>query len=75
VRGVIKKGDLTPAQEKEYRDKLEEALMAGYRALQAGKTSVDAVEIAIRILKIRRFSTRAKARFSRMTESTNLTPR
>jgi len=49
--GVIKKGDLTPAQEKEYRDKLEEALMAGYRALQAGKTAVDAVEIAIRILE------------------------
>lgn len=49
--GVIKKGSLTPEQEKEYRDKLEEALMAGYRALQAGKSSLDAVEIAIRILE------------------------
>jgi len=49
--GVITRGSLTPEKEKEYRAKLEEALMAGYRALQAGKTSVDAVEIAIRILE------------------------
>ena len=49
--GVIRRGDMTPAQEKEFRDKLEEALTAGYRALQAGKTAVDAVEIAIRILE------------------------
>jgi L-asparaginase / beta-aspartyl-peptidase len=49
--GVIKKGSLTPEQEKEYRAKLEEVVMAGYRALQAGKTSVEAVEIAIRILE------------------------
>ena len=49
--GVIKKGTLTPTQEKEYRDKLEEALMAGYKALQAGKPAIDAVEIAIRILE------------------------
>lgn len=49
--GVIRKGSLTPEREKEYRDKLEEALLAGYKALQAGKTSLDAVEIAIRILE------------------------
>jgi beta-aspartyl-peptidase (threonine type) len=49
--GVIKKGSLTPEQEKEFRDKLEDAVMAGYRTLQAGKTSIDAVEIAIRILE------------------------
>lgn len=49
--GVIKRGSLTPEREKEYRAKLEEALLAGYRALQAGRTSVDAVEIAIRILE------------------------
>src|SRR5690349_1170699 len=49
--GVIKKGSMTPEQEKEYRVKLEEAVTAGYKALQAGKTSVDAVEIAIRILE------------------------
>jgi beta-aspartyl-peptidase (threonine type) len=49
--GVIRKGSLSPEREKEYRAKLEEAVMAGYRALQAGKSSLDAVEIAIRILE------------------------
>ncbi len=49
--GVIKKGSLTPEQEKEFRDKLEEALTAGYKALQAGKSALDAVEIAIRIME------------------------
>lgn len=49
--GVIKKGSLSPEREKEYTDKLREALLAGYKALQAGKTSLDAVEIAIRILE------------------------
>lgn len=49
--GVIKRGSLTPEKEKAYRDKLEEALMAGYKALQAGKSSVDAVEIAVKILE------------------------
>ena len=46
--GSIKRGLLTPGREKEYRDKLTEALLAGYKALQDGKTSLDAVEIAIR---------------------------
>lgn len=49
--GVIKKGSLSPEKEKEYKDKLEEAVLAGYKALQAGKSSLDAVEIAIRILE------------------------
>src|SRR5688572_31688714 len=49
--GVIKKGSLTPEKEAEYRKKLEEALLAGYKALQDGKTGLDAVEIAIRILE------------------------
>ena len=49
--GVILKGSLTPEKELEYRKKLEEAVVAGYKALQAGKTSLDAVEIAIRILE------------------------
>src|SRR4051812_2691617 len=49
--GVIAKGSLTPEMEKEYKAKLEEAVTAGYKALQDGKTSVDAVEIAIRILE------------------------
>jgi len=49
--GVIKKGSLTPEKEAEYRKKLEEAVLAGYRALQEGKSSLDAVEIAINILE------------------------
>lgn len=49
--GMITKGSLTPEKEKEFRAKLEEAVLAGYKALQAGKTSVDAVEIAIRIME------------------------
>ena len=49
--GVIKKGSLTPEKEKEYRAKLEEVVIAGYKALQAGKSSVDAVEIAIRMME------------------------
>lgn len=49
--GVIKRGDLTPQKEKEYKDKLEEAVTAGYRALQEGKSALDAVEIAVKILE------------------------
>jgi len=49
--GVIRRGDLTPEKEKAYRAGLEQALLAGYKALQDGKTSIDAVEIAIRILE------------------------
>jgi beta-aspartyl-peptidase (threonine type) len=49
--GVIRKGSLTPEKEAEYKKKLEEAVTAGYKALQDGKTSLDAVEIAIRILE------------------------
>lgn len=49
--GVIKRGDLSPEKEKEYRAKLEEAVLAGYKALQDGKNSLDAVEIAIKILE------------------------
>lgn len=49
--GVIRRGSLTPEKEKEYRAKLEEALLAGYKALQDGKTSLDAVEMAIKILE------------------------
>jgi L-asparaginase / beta-aspartyl-peptidase len=49
--GVIRKGSLSPEREKEYRDKLVEALMAGYKALQEGRPGLDAVEIAIRIME------------------------
>lgn len=49
--GVIKRGSLTPEREKQYRDKLEEVVLAGYKALQSGKSSLDAVEIAIRMME------------------------
>ena len=49
--GVIKKGSLSPERERLYRTKLEEALLAGYKALQSGKSGLDAVEIAIRMLE------------------------
>lgn len=49
--GVIKKGSLSAEKEAEYTKKLEEAVLAGYRALQDGKSALDAVEIAIRILE------------------------
>lgn len=49
--GVIKRGSMTAEKEKEYKAKLEEALLAGYKAMQAGKSSLDAVEIAIRMLE------------------------
>jgi beta-aspartyl-peptidase (threonine type) len=48
---VIRRGDLTPEKEKAYRAALEEALLAGYKALQAGKSSLDAVEIAIKMME------------------------
>jgi L-asparaginase / beta-aspartyl-peptidase len=49
--GVIKKGSLSPEKEAEFRKKLEDALTAGYKALQDGKTGLDAVEMAIRIME------------------------
>lgn len=49
--GVITKGSLTPEKEAAYKAKLEEAALAGYKALQDGKTSLDAVEIVVKILE------------------------
>ncbi len=49
--GVIKRGSLSPAREKEYRAKLQEALMIGYKKLLAGSSGLDAVEAAIHILE------------------------
>lgn len=49
--GVIPKAEMTAEMENQYRETLREAVLAGYAALQAGKTSMDAVEIAIRILE------------------------
>jgi len=49
--GVIRRGDLTPEKEKAYRAKLEEALLAGYKALQNGKSGLDAVQAAINLME------------------------
>src|SRR3982751_4356435 len=49
--GTIERASMTPAQEKEYRAKLEEVVLAGYKALQEGKSGLDAVEIAIRMME------------------------
>lgn len=49
--GVIRRGDLSEEKEKLYRTKLEEAVLAGYKALQDGKNGLDAIETAIKILE------------------------
>jgi beta-aspartyl-peptidase (threonine type) len=49
--GVMTRGSMTPEREKEFRAKLTEALLAGYKVLQNGRSSLDAVEAAIRILE------------------------
>jgi beta-aspartyl-peptidase (threonine type) len=49
--GVITKASLTPEKEAEYRKKLEEVVLAGYKALQEGKSSLDAIELAIRMME------------------------
>ncbi len=49
--GTIARDKMTPELEKEYRAKLEEALKAGYKILESGGTSLNAVEVAIRIME------------------------
>jgi len=49
--GTITKGSMTPEKEKEFRDALTAAVTAGYKALQDGKSSLDAIEIAIRMME------------------------
>lgn len=49
--GVITRGSLTPEREKEYRAELERAVLAGYKVLQNGGTSLDAVETAVKIME------------------------
>ena len=49
--GTIEKGRFTPEQEKAYRAKLEEAVEAGYKVLESGGESLDAVTKAINILE------------------------
>jgi beta-aspartyl-peptidase (threonine type) len=49
--GVITRGSMSPEKEKAYQAKLEEVVLAGYKALQSGKSSLDAVELAIRMME------------------------
>ncbi|WP_418510333.1 isoaspartyl peptidase/L-asparaginase family protein [Corallibacter sp.] len=49
--GTILKENLTPEDEKVYKEKLEEAIKTGYNILKEGGTSLDAVEKTINILE------------------------
>ncbi|MFQ5535590.1 MAG: isoaspartyl peptidase/L-asparaginase family protein [Sphingomonadales bacterium] len=49
--GTIRKGDMTPEKEAAYRQALEDALQAGYRTLEQGGSSLDAVVTAIRLME------------------------
>ncbi|PCJ28089.1 MAG: beta-aspartyl-peptidase [Flavobacteriales bacterium] len=49
--GTILKKNLSDEKEKAYRDKLNEALNAGYKVLEDGGSSTDAVEAAINIME------------------------
>ncbi len=49
--GVIERGMLTPEKEAAYKAKLEEALLAGWKVLQRGGSSLDAVQAAIMIME------------------------
>ncbi|HOZ83927.1 MAG TPA: isoaspartyl peptidase/L-asparaginase [Niabella sp.] len=49
--GTIVKSSMTPAKEKAYIDALTMALQSGYKILQKGGSSLDAVEAAILVLE------------------------
>ncbi|HEY1023288.1 MAG TPA: isoaspartyl peptidase/L-asparaginase [Flavisolibacter sp.] len=49
--GTITRANMTPEREKAYTAALREALQTGYNSLQAGKSSLDAVETTIHVLE------------------------
>jgi L-asparaginase / beta-aspartyl-peptidase len=49
--GTILRNTMTPGLEKAYKAAMEEALMKGYEILRNGGSSLDAVEIAVRVLE------------------------
>lgn len=49
--GTILKKNMTPELEKDYSDKLEEAIRAGYTILKDGGSSTNAVEAAIHVME------------------------
>lgn len=49
--GTILKKNMTPEKEAAYRETMTKALQTGYDALKSGKSSLDAVEVAIHVLE------------------------
>jgi beta-aspartyl-peptidase (threonine type) len=49
--GTLVKGMMTPELEAKYRVDLQAALDSGYSVLEQGKSSVDAVEAAVKVLE------------------------
>lgn len=49
--GTILKSQMTPEKEQAYKQALSEALSTGYQLLKSGKSSMDAVEAAVRVLE------------------------
>ncbi|WP_418637420.1 isoaspartyl peptidase/L-asparaginase family protein [Winogradskyella sp.] len=49
--GTLVKGMMTPELEAQYKAVLQLALDAGYNVLEAGKTAVEAVEVAVKLLE------------------------
>ncbi|RJP66045.1 MAG: isoaspartyl peptidase/L-asparaginase [Ignavibacteriales bacterium] len=49
--GTITKGSITAVEEQSYKEKLKEALFAGYEILKNNGSSLDAVEAAIKIME------------------------
>lgn len=49
--GTLVKGMMTPELEAKYKNDLERALDAGYEVLANGKSAVDAVEVAVKLLE------------------------
>ena len=49
--GVMAPKDFTPELEKEYLDKLQEALDTGEAILKSGGTSLDAVTVAVKLME------------------------
>lgn len=49
--GTIKRGSMTPEQEADYREKMQESLDAGYSVLDRGGTALEAVIASIKIME------------------------
>ena len=49
--GTLIKGEMTPAKEQAYKTQLQLATETGYRLLENGKSAIEAVETAVKILE------------------------